>query len=295
MHEEIGAIIGRGFSIWRRNLSICIPFVLDVIAIGLLVMVLFISILGTMPEAFANIENVPPEDLIHAFEQNGMRIGAYMLLFFVLAVLVSSFFTAGATGMARSANATGSSTLGEMWSSGKRYCIRLFSASILSLVIYAVGVLVVSALIVPFVSVESLSGIARSPEQIDPGLVALVILWILAVCLMLIVISLALAVVSPAIVVDSLGAISGIRASMRFFRENIFDVFLLWLVTVGISMAFSIIGMFFEGTGMEGLWSTAGGIFSVLVIAPLTTVWWTRLYMGRTGKDLYRHDREYAV
>lgn len=292
MYEEIGAIIGRGFSTWRRNLSICVPFVLDVIAIGLLVMVLFISILGTMPEAFANIEN--PEDLIQAFDQKGMTIGAYVVLFFVLAVLVSSFFTAGATGMARSANATGFSTLGEMWEAGKRYCIKLFSASLLSMLIYALGVLVVSALFVPFVSLESLSSIAQSPEQIDPGLVAIVIAWILAMCLILIVISMALAVVSPAIVVDSLGAISGIRASMRFFRENIFDVFLLWLVTVGLSMAFSIIGMFFEGTGLEGLWSTAGGIFSVLVIAPLTTIWWTRLYMSRTGKDL-QYDRAYAA
>lgn len=295
MYEEIGAIIGRGFSTWRHNLGICIPFVLDVIAIGLLVMILFVYILGTMPEAFANIENVPPEDLIQAFEQKGMVIGAYIILFFVLALLVSSFFTAGATGMARSANATGFSSLGEMWAAGKSYCIRLFSASLLSVIIYAIAVLIVSALFVPFVSMESLSKIAQAPEQVDPGLVALMITWILAVCLILIVISLALAVVSPAIVVDSLGAISGIRASMRFFRENIFDVFLLWLVTLGLSMAFSITGMFFEGTGLEGLWSTAGGIFSVLVIAPLTTIWWTRLYMSRTGKDLHRYDRAYAV
>ncbi|MDI9616524.1 MAG: hypothetical protein QFX31_04070 [Methanothrix sp.] len=295
MYEEIGAIIGRGFSTWRHNLGICVPFVLDVIAIGLLVMILFVSIIGTVPEAFTNIENVPPEDLIQAFEQKGMVVGAYIILFFVLALLVSSFFTAGATGMARSANATGFSSLGEMWSAGKRYCIRLFSVSLLSLIIYAIAVLVVSALFVPFVSMESLSKIAQAPEQVDPGLVALVIAWILAVCLILIVISLALAVVSPAIVVDSLGAISGIRASMRFFRENIFDVFLLWLVTLGLSMAFSIIGIFFEGTGLEGLWSTAGGIFSVLVIAPLTTIWWTRLYMSRTGKDLHRYDRAYTV
>ncbi|MCX8207457.1 MAG: hypothetical protein N3G75_06455 [Methanothrix sp.] len=295
MYEEIGAIIGRGFSIWRHNLSICVPFVLDVIAIGLLAMVLLVSIIGTVPEAFANIENVPPEDVIQAFEQKGVVIGVYIVLFFVLAVLVSSFFTAGATGMARSANATGFSTLGEMWAAGKKYCIRLFSASLLSVIIYAIGVLAVSALFVPFVSVESLSDITQSPEQVDPGLVALMIAWILAVCLILIVISLALAVLSPAIVVDSLSAISGIRASMRFFRENIFDVFLLWLVTLGVSMAFSIIGMFFESTGLEGLWSTAGGIFSVLVIAPLTTIWWTRLYMSRTGKDLHRYDRAYAV
>ncbi|MCQ8903562.1 MAG: hypothetical protein NQU42_05665 [Methanothrix sp.] len=295
MYEEIGAIIGRGFSTWRSNLGICVPFVLDVIAIGLLVMLLFISILGTMPESFANIENVPPEELIQAFEEKGLIIGAYMLLFFVLALLVSSFFTAGATGMARSANATGFSSLGEMWSSGKKYCIRLFLASLLSVIIYALGVLVVSALFVPFVSMDVLSSVAQAPEQIDPRLVALVIAWILAMCLILIVISMALAVVSPAIVVDSLSAVSGIRASIRFFRGNIFDVFLLWLVTLGLSMAFSIIGMFFEGTGLEGLWSTAGGIFSVLIIAPLTTIWWTRLYMSRTGKDLHRYDRAYAV
>lgn len=295
MYEEIGAIIGRGFSTWRHNLGICVPFVLDVIAVGLLFMVLFVSILGTMPEAFANIENVPPEDLIQAFEQRGLIVGAYIMLFFVLALLVSSFFTAGATGMARSANAAGFSSLGEMWAAGKRYCIRLFSASLLSMIIYALGVLAVSALFLPFVSLESLSKIAQAPEQIDPGLVALVIAWILVVCLILIVISMALAVLSPAIVVDSLGAISGIRASIRFFRENIFDVFLLWLVTVGLSMAFSIFGMFFEGTGLEGVWSTAGGIFSVLVIAPLTTIWWTRLYMSRTGKDLHRYDRAYAA
>ncbi|ABK14899.1 conserved hypothetical protein [Methanothrix thermoacetophila PT] len=295
MYEEIGSVIGRGFSTWKNNLIICVPFMLDVIAVGLLFILLFVSILGTMPEAFMNIEDVPPEEIMQAFDQNGITIGVYVVLFFVLALLVSAFFTAGATGMARSANATGFSSLGEMWEAGKRYCIRLFSVSLLSLIIYALCVLVVSALFVPFISLEALSSIAQSPEQIDPGLVALVIAWVLAICLILIVISMALAVVSPAIVVDSLSAISGIRASMRFFRENIFDVFLLWLVTVGLSMAFSIIGMLFEGTGLEGLWSTAGGIFSVLVIAPLTTIWWTRLYMSRTGKDLHRYDRGYTA
>ncbi len=293
MYEEFGSMIARGFSVWKRNLNICIPFLLDVMAIVFLTILLFGFIFGTMPEVFANIERLPPEDIIQALEQREAEIVMAFISFILIASLISAYFTAGATGMARNANATGFSSLGDMWAAGRKHWMSVFLASLLSLMIFAFVVAVVSALFLPFIEMEAIYNLAQNPDQIDPGLLGIVMLWAFALILVVIIISLALAVVSQAIVVDSLGAIAGIRASVRFFRDNIFDVFLLWLVTLGISIAFSILGGLFEGTVLEAVWSMAGVMFSVLVVAPLTTVWWTRLYMGRTGKELYRHDRAY--
>ncbi len=293
MYEEFGSMIARGFSVWKRNLNICIPFLLDVMAIVFLTILLFGFIFGTMPEVFANIEKLPPEDIIQALEQREAEIVMAFISFIVIASLISAYFTAGATGMARNANANGFSSLGDMWAAGRKHWMSVFLASLLSLMIFAFVVVAVSALFLPFIEMEAIYNLAQSPDQIDPGLLGIVMLWAFALILVVIIISLALAVVSQAIVVDSLGAIAGIRASIRFFRDNIFDVFLLWLVTLGISIAFSILGGLFEGTVLEAVWSMAGVMFSVLVVAPLTTVWWTRLYMGRTGKELYRHDRAY--
>jgi hypothetical protein len=40
------------------------------------------------------------------------------------------------------------------------------------------------------------------------------------------------------------------------------------------------------------IWPVINVLISVLIIAPLTTAWWTRLYMTRTDKKLFLKSSE---
>jgi hypothetical protein len=99
--------------------------------------------------------------------------------------------------------------------------------------------------------------------------------------------SLVLAVAPYALVVDSLGPVQAIKSSVTFFRYHKFDVFLLWLIVLAISIGLQMIGGSTTTGGnsisYEPL-SALTGLVNLLVLAPLSTVWWTRLYMDRNGK-----------
>jgi len=96
--------------------------------------------------------------------------------------------------------------------------------------------------------------------------------------------SLALALAPYALVVEGMGPIEAIRRGMGFFRENPFDVFMIWIITLAISLAISLPGQVHPEGGVAILWPLINMALSLAVIAPLTTVWWTRLYLSRTGR-----------
>lgn len=97
--------------------------------------------------------------------------------------------------------------------------------------------------------------------------------------------SLALAAAPYALVVDNMGALAAIKASISFFRYNKFDVLVLWLVVVAISFGLQMIGGSFSAkeSSTYQLLSVVTGLINILVLAPLSNVWWTRLYMDRKG------------
>ena len=41
---------------------------------------------------------------------------------------------------------------------------------------------------------------------------------------------------------------------------------------------------------LGSLWSFVNFFINILVIPPLTTLWWVRLYMSGTGKTIYFND-----
>ncbi|HPT20174.1 MAG TPA: hypothetical protein PLJ25_08920, partial [Methanothrix sp.] len=59
--EEIGELIGKGFGVWRRNLNLCIPFLLSVI----------LSMIVTLPFlAGLFLTALPVEDINTTMLQN---------------------------------------------------------------------------------------------------------------------------------------------------------------------------------------------------------------------------------
>lgn len=283
MYEDIGTLIKRGFETWKCNLNLAVPFVLMIAAIMLVAVVMaFLALyplITTSPDVLSNAGNVedPQQlmDLLQSVTNIGLLVAVFLLGILIMS-LMASFFTAGAIGMTKEATETGRTTLKDMWASGKRNYLSLFLAEVLMMIIVIAGLIVLS---LPFIS-----DLAAGVESGDPEFGPLVF-WIILLVVYSLMISFALAMVPYALVIEGLGPVGAIKAGIGFFWSNKMDVFLIWLVVLAVSMAIQFVGVPFSGSETaSAIFSMVSGIVSVLVISPLTTVWWTRLYMTRAGK-----------
>jgi hypothetical protein len=280
--EDVGALIGKGFEIWKRNLNLCIPFLLNVVFSMLALLPLaaaFLAVLGFSNDLSlleSTLESAEPEELLSMLGGDIFVLVAAFLLVILIISLISAFFTAGAIGMAKEALETGKSTTAAMWSTGKRHFWNMFVASVIMGIIVVAGM----AFLLPGI-IYLLPSFDPTPET-----VALLVAGIMLLIIYALIISLLLALVPYALVVDSLGAVDAIKASIGFFKYNKFDVFILWLVIVAISIGLQMVGSSVsagEAVTYQPL-SILTGFVNLFIFAPLSTLWWTRLYMSRTGK-----------
>jgi hypothetical protein len=285
MYENIGTLIGDGFGIWRKNLNLCIPFLL-VFALSLLAVVPLIAamviIFGSTPEL---ISISSPQEALSKMAAYLPGLALAFLIFIVLVSLVNSFFAAGGIAMAEQAIKEGKTNTGVMWSAGKKNFWNMFVASILIELIMLAGFVF---LLPGILSIPPSMWTSLSENQQAIGLLALGAIMLI---LYLFIISLVLALTPYALVVDSLGAVEAIKASINFFSYNKFDVFMMWIIVVAISLGLQMIGSSAAAAGAEYLQvglSLLTTAVNLLVLAPLSTVWWTWLYMSRTGKKLYQ-------
>ncbi len=146
--EEIGEMIGKGFGIWRHNLNLCIPFLLNFF-VSMLVIVSFLVVifLAAMPLIDVNSTSIQNSDQdVQAVQdlitQMGASLGSLgwqrilMVVFlflgmFAILSLVEAFFMAGAIGMARQALEEGRADTGVMWSAGKKHFLNMFLSTLL--------------------------------------------------------------------------------------------------------------------------------------------------------------------
>jgi hypothetical protein len=78
---------------------------------------------------------------------------------------------------------------------------------------------------------------------------------------------------------------------LEFFRDNKAGVITIIGIIVAISLALEILGSAISSVEpLADAWSLVYLFLSVLVIRPLTTIWITRMYIDRTGKELYSFD-----
>ncbi|MCZ7380363.1 MAG: hypothetical protein O8C64_02125 [Candidatus Methanoperedens sp.] len=209
---------------------------------------------------------------------------AFIILFFLISLTIESFFNAGAIGMAREATETGKTGLTAMVEAGKKNVVNLFLADVL------VGLLALAGIvfIVPGALKFDINQLLFPEKNGAPFLlIAGIFLWVLY----LLILGLVLAVFRYALVVDNLEPIDGIVTGFNFFKKNKSDVFVLWLILGIIIVAITIIGELMRFSPvMNMIWPLVNVFISVFVVAPLTTVFWVRLYMTRTGKEVYFND-----
>ena len=287
--ESINELLGRGFSLWRDNLNLCLPhllgffFSLMALFAGLMA-VIFSGLLpleGLNETALQEMQYVEDMEEMQVFwdqmEEHlaGMegsdilQMASAILAVFVLIALVDAFFAAGAIGMARQALEKGRSSTSAMWSAGRRHFLGMFLAELLMTFIILMGIL----LLLPLLG----SGLEK--------------LGLLAVALALIAIFYALALtiilstMPYALVLEDLSPLRALRASIDFFRYNKFDVGVLWLVVLALSLGLQMVsGAISSGQPGQGQpLSAITGMITLLVLAPLSNLWWTRLYMSRKG------------
>jgi hypothetical protein len=276
--EDVGDLIGKGFKTWKGNLNLCVPFVLNLLFSILAVVpmvAVFLAVLGSSGD-LQSLESITSEELLSRVEGSLFVLATAFVLVFLAMALISAFFTAGAVGMAREALDTGKSTTGAMWSAGREHFLNMFIATLLMGIIVVAG----TAFLLPGL-IYLLPSFDPSPQTIGLLVAGIMLLIIYAI-----IVSLLLAVAPYALVVDAIGAVDAIKASIGFFRYNKFDVFILWLVVIAISTGLQMIGSSVS-TGDTVTFqplSIVTGLVNLLVLAPLSTLWWTRLYMSRTGK-----------
>jgi hypothetical protein len=276
--EDIGDLIGKGFKTWKSNLNLCVPFVLNLLFSVLVMAPLVAALLAILGFSgdLQSLESITSEELLSRLEGSLFTLGMVFVLVILAMALISAFFTAGAIGMAKEALEAGKSTTAVMWSAGREHFVNMFIASLIMGIIVVAG----AAFLLPGV-IYLLPSFDLSPET-----VGLLVAGIMLLIIYALIVSLLLAEAPYALVVDSLGAVDAIRASVGFFRYNKFDVFVLWLVVVAISTGVQMIGSSVS-TGDTVTFqplSIVTGLVNLLVLTPLSTLWWTRLYMGRTGK-----------
>jgi hypothetical protein len=293
--EEINEILSRGFGVWKRNLNLCVPFLLNVL-VSMLILVPFLvaisltllpreglsglneitfqnetALQGLLAQMSASLESLPQDRIL--------LITGLFLALIVLISLVSAMFTAGAIGMARQALEKGRSDLGVMWSAARSYFVRLFLATLL------MGLFTVAGLI--FLLPPLLVGSPSIAE--DPLALGLLGVGLLLFIFYALAISVILAVAPYALVVEDLGPVQAISASIAFFRYNKFDVAVLWLVIIALSLGLEMIGGVFSTGQTAGaeMRSAIINLVDLLVLYPLSNLWWTRLYMSRKGMLLF--------
>ncbi len=290
--EDISEVVGRGFSVWKSNLHLALPFVLRAasqLAFFLAIAAAVALVIGfdTLREIFSRYFELAGGDAEAALRNLAGLAGLVRpyLPVFILAsalavlggLLIQVFFDAGAVGMARRVLEEGRGSLEDVLETGKRRFLDLLLANIL--LVIGVGVLTFLLgllwLLVIFI-LKSISGGLMAVFMIM-GVVFLIVYFVL--------VSLAVIPVKFAVVIDDLGPFEGVMSGLRFFWAHKLDVFLIWLLVFLVGVAFSIFTFIFELLGVELAGMVIGVLVSILVIEPLSVVWWTRLYLTRTGRS----------
>ncbi len=186
--------------------------------------------------------------------------------------LIQAFFSAGAIGMARTATMTGTTRTRDILAYGMQSGLNLFFAGIVIMLMFLVGIV----FMLPGVFIIMVT---------DSIIVQVIIMFIgfIFLFLYMVVLLIGLAPVKYAIVVNHAGPIKGITSGWSFFSDHKMDVFLMWLLMIVMSLVLGVIGqIFYINPILVMVWQFVGTLINMVIVMPLITVWWTRLYISRT-------------
>jgi len=176
--------------------------------------------------------------------------------------------------MAKEATETGRTDISHMMEYGKRKFLSLFFTDIILGLISFVGVV----FLVPGIlyTLPKLMGLSELPPGEVFTAFAIFGLGVLTMSLYILIISIIFALPRYAVVIGDLGAISGIKTVFNMFMRNKVAVFLLWLIVFVVSLISASLG------AIPYIGWVISAILSIIIISPLTVIWWSRLYLSMT-------------
>ena len=324
MHKGTEEILLDGFSVWRRNKKIAIPYVQSLLVQAALfcLCVLAFAFLFSRQASGLDLGSVAgdPSRMAQMFSAEFVVSIAVICAGFVLAsALVSAYFDAGAIGMALKAVETGETNLDHMAEYGMRRFPGLFFARLLVTIATLIPFLLVGGALVALVlalgpSVMDTSGILENTVQfgIELGILVATVLSII------------FAAAPYFIVIAGSGAVDGLEKSYKLLKENRIPYLILWVfgnyvgeyvtglavIIGGVVFALGILVVPMElhpadplifmrdagqmlvsllavGIVAAGIAVLALAFIYTVIVFPLTTVWWAEFYLDRTKTRRY--------
>lgn len=265
MPEDLGELLGNGFKTWNSNVITAIPFLLNTVTSILIAIIAMVTALVPVARDLLPViedatvipgqPRISPEQLLPVLIAHFEEILIIGGIFSVVILLIRTFFIAGVIGMAKEATNSGATVFSDMVDYGKDYIFALFPAKLLiTVMMFAPIFLMLSGL------VTTVNGFMVVLVAMLPYMATIFIIFQL---------------VDYAIVLDGLGTVEGLKTGMEIFLKNKTDVILLVVVVLGISVILNL------STSIHPVLTFVGLLVSLLVVRPLTVVWWTRFYQDR--------------
>jgi hypothetical protein len=317
MPMDLGTALKKGLDAWRGNLNLCVPFILNILLIffvGIIFLtIIFFIVLGpVMPQMLSNMSKMTTDatvlagyggPIINRLWQEIIPVSFLVAIFFMISALITSFFTAGAIGMAKNAIVGRRATLSGMFEDAGKNFTKVFKATLIIAAITLVGI----AFIIPGILAYrgslsgDINGILLSQPEERPYLLlgfiskaAPLIAGLVTWGLYALAVSIVFALVNFSVVIDGMGALEGVKNGIGLFMQNKIDVFLIWLFIFSISISLALISeMIFVIPIIGIVWMFIYYAMVILIIQPLTVTWWTAFYLSlkekRRGQSQPQH------
>ncbi len=288
--ERLSDVLKNGAETWKQNPVLCIPFLLifflqilllAFLLLGLAAVIGTDTVAGIQSQVFEIAQMLQHSDTPPIEEMSELRrtIAPFANIFIAAAIimvigcaLIQAFFSAGAIGMARTATMTGTTRTRDILAYGMQSGLNLFFAGIVIMLMFLVGIV----FMLPGIFIIMVT---------DSIIVQVIIMFIgfIFLFLYMVILSIGLAPVKYAIVINHAGPIDGITGGWSFFSYHKMDVFLMWLLMIVISIVLGMAGqIFYINPILVMVWQFVGTLINLVIVMPLITVWWTRLYISRT-------------
>jgi len=292
MSVDLGLLLKSGLDAWRRNRNLCVPFILNffltIAAALVFVMILVFAFFGDVLPALAfNATNESSAALIGETVMPRLRNALFPLaigagIFAVIVTALSSFFDAGATGMASKALSGGKCTVDDMVKAGSKRFLSVFAARLVIYALVSIGaVFLVAGFLVyggnPAVDIDKILS-SPSPERPNvfigmlPKLAPLLV-GAFAWAMYAVVITILFSLVVYSIVVDETSSLGGIKKALGVFMKNKLDVLLLWLFTTSVFVSLWFVSEVIFQVPVAGIaWVIVHYSILLFVLQPLYAV-----------------------
>lgn len=282
---SIGEIVGGGFQTWKRNLVLCVPFIIGVLlSVVVAVLIIFPTIFAvflpfiqqTMTNPSAAQSQQIGQEMLKAFVEHLWLFIGVILIVAIIDGFIMSFFTSGAIGMAKEAILNGQTNLQHMMSYGKRKFISYFGAGVLLGIVMLLGFLF---LIPGMMNIIAHADLITSQPTISSQIMEIflpLIFGFIFMAIYAIPMSIILLLVPYAVVLDDLGSFEAFKKGIRIVWQNKANTFLLWLIIFIGCIIISLLG------AIPYIGWIVTLLLMYIIFMPIITIWLSKFYLTVT-------------